>query len=232
MSTTQKHCFIIGPFGEAGSDTRKRSDQLLKHVIRPSVETLGYTPIRALEISEPGLITTQTINHVLDDPIVVADLSGSNPNVFYELALRHAIRMPLVQLIQKGEMLPFNVAGMRTISFDLSDPDSIEEARADVTEQIRAVEGKKPEELDSPVSIAMKHPRAQVRWPLDLVPLDQLIAIERDAGNQWDHIRLACAHSLWSLWPDRTKHVLENQLGDLRQYVARHAQYLLDHYYV
>ena len=156
MSNPKKHCFIIGPIGEDGSDIRKRSDQLLKHVITPSVESLGYAPIRADKISEPGLITSQVIQHIVDDPLVVADLTGSNPNVYYELALRHAIRKPLVQLICKGDKLPFDVAGMRTIPFDLTDPDSIEEARSEIAKQVKAVEGKKPEDLDSPVSVAME----------------------------------------------------------------------------
>ena len=231
MLTTNKHCFIIGPFGEPGTDVRKRSDQLLRHIIRPPVVSLGYEPLRADEMPDPGLITSQVIKHIINDPIVVADLSGSNPNVFYELALRHAIRKPLIQLIRLGDPLPFSVAGMRTIVFDLTDPDSVEKARSDVLEQISAVEAKKPEELDSPVSIVMKPPRREVKWPDDLVPLNQLTSIEADAGHHLDHIRLACAHTLWSLWPERAKHVLENHLGDLRDYVARHAQYILEHYY-
>ncbi|MGC3988161.1 MAG: hypothetical protein QM796_00475 [Chthoniobacteraceae bacterium] len=156
MSTNKKNCFIIGPIGEDGSDIRKRADQLLKHVITLSVEPLGYGCIRADKISEPGLITSQIIQHIVDDPLVVADLTGSNPNVFYELALRHAIRKPLIQLIRKGDKLPFDVAGMRTIPVDLTDPDSIEEARSEIGKQVKAIEGKRPEELDSPVSVAME----------------------------------------------------------------------------
>lgn len=231
MSTTKKNCFIIGPFGEPGSEIRKHSDQLLRHIIRPPVISLGYEPIRADEMPEPGLITSQVIKHIVDDPIVVADLSGSNPNVFYELALRHATRKPLISLIREGDPLPFNVAGMRTIIFDLRDLDSAEKARSDIARQITAIEAQRPEDQESPVSIALTFPRTGVRWPDDLIPLSQLVSIEQDAGNERDHIRLACAHTLWSLWPERAKHVLENQLGDWREYVGGHARYLLDHGY-
>jgi len=231
MSNFKKHCFIVGPIGEDGSEVRRRSDQLRKHVIKPPVESLGYFAIRADEISEPGLITNQIIQHIVDDPLVVADLTDSNPNVFYELALRHAIRKPLVQLVRTGDTLPFDVAGMRTICVDLTDPDSIEKARSDIIEQVRSLEKRKPEDLYSPVSIATKLPSVRGRWPQDLVPLDQLIAMERDASNQWDHIRLACAHTLWSFWPERAKHVLQDQMGDWRDYVGRHARFLLDHGY-
>ena len=65
-----KSCFVIAPTGEPESDTRKRSDQILRHIIRPAVEAKGYTAIRADEISEPGIITSQVIQHVVDDPLV------------------------------------------------------------------------------------------------------------------------------------------------------------------
>ena len=150
----KKNCFIISPIGEEGSDTRKRADQVLKHVVSPALDACGYNPIRADKISEPGLITSQVIQHIIDDPLVVADLTDSNPNVFYELALRHAIRKPLVQIIKKGDKIPFDVAGMRTILVDHTDLDSVDEAKAEIIKQIKAVEGKKPEEIDSPVSLA------------------------------------------------------------------------------
>ena len=78
-----KMCFVIAPIGEPDSDTRKRSDQILRHIVRPAVESKGYTAVRADEISEPGIITSQVIQHVVDDPLVVADLTERNPNVFY-----------------------------------------------------------------------------------------------------------------------------------------------------
>lgn len=78
---------------------------------------------------------------------------------------------------------------------------------------------------------AIDLPPIQDRWPSDLLPADQLIRIEHDAGHHCDHIRFACAHTLWSIRPDRAKYVLENQLGDWREYVGRHARLLLERYY-
>ena len=47
------------------------------------------------------MTTNQVIQHIVDDPPVVADLSDRNPDVLYELAIRHPIRKPLVQIIKK-----------------------------------------------------------------------------------------------------------------------------------
>jgi len=153
---SKKKCFVISPIGEDGSDTRKRADQVLKHVIKPAAEECGFDAIRADDIAEPGLITSQVIQNIIDDPLVIADLTGMNPNVFYELAIRHSIRKPLVQIIQKGDKIPFDVAGMRTVSVDHKDLDSVDEARAEIVKQINSVADKKPKEIDSPISVSVE----------------------------------------------------------------------------
>jgi hypothetical protein len=79
----RKTCFFIAPIGLEGSDVRVRSDQVLKHIVAPAARECGYDTIRADQISEPGIITSQVIQHVVEDPLVVADLTDRNPNVFY-----------------------------------------------------------------------------------------------------------------------------------------------------
>jgi hypothetical protein len=140
--------------GDLGSETRKRADAILKYVIEPPLSECGYKAMRADKISEPGIITSQIITHIMNDPLVVADLTGHNPNVFYELAVRHAIKKPVVQLIQKGERIPFDVSTTRTIQIDHQDLESVDEAKQELAKQIRAVE-KDPSKVDSPISIAV-----------------------------------------------------------------------------
>src|SRR5437016_10492301 len=91
----EKTCFVISPIGDEGSEVRRRSDQVLKHIVRPAARKCGYSSIvRADQMSKPGLITAQVIQCLVNSNLVVADLTGHNPNVFYELAVRHAIRKP------------------------------------------------------------------------------------------------------------------------------------------
>jgi hypothetical protein len=150
-----KICFVIAPIGAEGSNDRIRSDQVLKHVIAPSARECGYEPIRADQISEPGIITSQVIQHVVEDPLVIADLTGRNPNVFYELALRHAVKKAVVQIIHATETIPFDVAASRTIHVDHHDLDSVAKAREEIVRQIRSVE-KNPGEVDTPISVAVE----------------------------------------------------------------------------
>lgn len=150
----KKICFVISPIGEEGSDIRERSDQILKHIITSSVEQLGYTIIRADKIAEPGIITTQIIEHIVDAELVIADLTDKNPNVFYELAIRHAIRKPLVQMIKKGEVIPFDVAATRIIQFDLQSLDSVASAKEEIISQVKSLEAGK-NEINNPISVSL-----------------------------------------------------------------------------
>lgn len=152
--TDKKSCFVISPIGEPDSDTRKRADQILTHVIKPAVAEFGYMAVRADEIDKPGIITSQVIQRVVTDPLVIADLTERNPNVFYELAIRHALRKPLVQIIKKGEQIPFDVAGTRTIQIDHHDLDSVATAKREIAAQIRALETD-PADLETPISVSL-----------------------------------------------------------------------------
>lgn len=182
-SIDTKQCFIISPIGEDLSDTRKRADQVLKHLIRPALELCGYKAVRADEIDKPGLITSQVIQCVVNDELVIADLSETNPNVFYELAIRHSIRKPLIQIIQKGERIPFDVGGMRTISFDHQDLDSVAEAKDAIIAQIKELEAN-PTEMETPISVSIELQKLrQSDNPDDRSYADLLAAISDVRGD-------------------------------------------------
>ena len=151
---TKKLCFVIARIGEPGSPERRRTKQMMRYVIGPAVDECGYEARLADEIDEPGIITQQIVERLIEAPLVVADLTGHNANVFYELALRHAVRKPLVQLIQQGERIPFDVVVTRTIQINFPDPDAIEESRTQIVSQIKAVE-KDSSLVDNPISAAI-----------------------------------------------------------------------------
>jgi hypothetical protein len=148
-------CFFIAPIGTDRSDVRVRSDQVLKHIVSPAAKECGYETVRADQISEPGIITSQVIQHIVEDPLVIADLTGRNPNVFHELAIRHAIKKPVVQIIHGTEPIPFDVAASRTIHFDHHDLDSAAKAREEIVRQIRSAE-KNPKDVDTPITVALE----------------------------------------------------------------------------
>jgi len=151
---TRKICFVISPIGDKGSETADRSDQVFNFIIQPIAQECGYDAVRADQIDKPGVITSQIISHILADPLVIADLTGYNPNVFYELALCHAFRRPVVQIMQEGHPLPFDVAGQRTVFLDHKHLGSVDQAKKKLTAQIKAVE-KDPGQVDNPITAAV-----------------------------------------------------------------------------
>lgn len=150
----KKVCFVVSPIGSEGSDTRERSDKLLKFVISKAIESYGYEAIRADDIAEPGLITSQVIENVVESPLVIADMTNSNANVFYEIAIRHAVKEPIIQLIDSDESIPFDVAGTRTIQIDLEDIESIEKAKSQIQGQIESIE-EGDNHSENPISVAL-----------------------------------------------------------------------------
>lgn len=131
-----RECFVMTPIGELGSDTRKRADRVLRHVIAPAIERLGLTPVRADQIAEPGAINRQILKHVLTARASIADLTDANPNVYYELAVRHSAGLPVVLVARQHTRLPFDLQQLRTIFFDETDLDSAATAREQIGRQL------------------------------------------------------------------------------------------------
>jgi hypothetical protein len=135
-------CFVISPIGAVDSVERKHADLVLSALIEPALTQLGLTAVRADKISKPGMITGQVIDHLCRAKLVIADLSFGNPNVYYELALRHATRKAVVQIIRTSDRLPFDVGQFRTVTIDMTDiytlVPQLDLHRQEITRQCRA----------------------------------------------------------------------------------------------
>ncbi len=112
-----KICFVVTPIGSDESNTRRSAQGVIDSVIRPVLRGLGYKLEVAHEMFQAGSITTQVIKLLLEADMVVANLTELNPNVMYELAVRHAVRKPIVAIVEKGTRLPFDLAEERTLFY-------------------------------------------------------------------------------------------------------------------
>lgn len=117
MSANKKTCFVISPIGEEGSDVRSMADDFLEILVEPSLQPFGFEIIRADKIATSSVITSDVIRYVQNSDLCIIDLTTHNPNVFYECGRRHENGQPFIQLIQKGDDLPFDVSGIRTINY-------------------------------------------------------------------------------------------------------------------
>ena len=106
-------------------------------MIKPVVTEMGYQSIRADELEHMGNITRDIIELLHESDLVIADLSGKNANVFYELGVRHALyRCGTIPIIREGETLPFDIANYRAVFYS-SELDGPEQFRKELEKRIR-----------------------------------------------------------------------------------------------
>ena len=150
----QKICFYITPIGAEDTEHRKHSDMFLNCVVEPALREIGLKVVRADQIGKAGMIGVQVVEHVVRSRLVIADLSYHNPNVFYELCLRHVCGLPTVQIIRAKDGMPFDLQQCRTIQIDTTDiytlVPKLEIYKAEIATQVRrALED--PDSVDNPI---------------------------------------------------------------------------------
>jgi hypothetical protein len=91
---------------------------------------------RADKLVHPGLIDAQIIHKLLTAEIVVADLTGLNPNVFYEIGIRHMAQKPIIHMHEVGEKIPFDVSLYRSLAYSRLRPKDLTQAQAGLREMV------------------------------------------------------------------------------------------------
>jgi hypothetical protein len=135
-----KNCFVVGPIGAADSPVRVHADWLLEEIISPVMQDYPeFVVHRADKLNQPGLIDTQVITHLLNDDLVIADITTLNPNAFYEIGIRHMAQKPIIHMHKKGEKIPFDISAYRSIEFSLERPNDLREARGLLKSAVDAV---------------------------------------------------------------------------------------------
>lgn len=114
------NCFVVMPFGHTPDEIRWFSGWY-KMVIEEGVRAAGFQPILSAAQQRPDAINDEIRAHLALDPMVVIDLGGldpqdaPNPNVMYELGIRHAFNLPHVIMAWEGQRLPFDISNQRVI---------------------------------------------------------------------------------------------------------------------
>jgi O-acetyl-ADP-ribose deacetylase (regulator of RNase III) len=124
---TGKTCFAIMPYGRPGEpgpdnarDQRQHFDAVYDFICE-TVKEVGIRPLRSDRTVEATPIHGRMLTDIIDADLAIVDITNGNPNVFYELGVRHTARRHTTLLIGHGETRPpFNLNGVRVISYDLA----------------------------------------------------------------------------------------------------------------
>ncbi|MGA3303223.1 MAG: hypothetical protein ABSC72_08025 [Methylovirgula sp.] len=125
--TAGKSCFVIMPFGKKQDID---FDYIHDTIFKPTIRALALNGKRCDEVSKAGLIHKDMIERIISSDVVIVDITTNNPNVFYELGVRHtACRSGTILVRRAGSMIPFNIGSMLVFEYDESTPESIDLAR-------------------------------------------------------------------------------------------------------
>jgi tetratricopeptide (TPR) repeat protein len=145
------------PFGiKTGPDSRTINfDTVYEQLIKPAIAAAGLEPIRADHEEAGGFIQKPMFEALLLCEFAVADLTNANPNVFYELGIRHAVRpWSTVPIMAEGGRLPIDVDALKTVFYQIGSnsapsPDRLETTRNVIAGMLR--EAKSGSLKDSPI---------------------------------------------------------------------------------
>ena len=123
-------CFVMMPFGEW-------FDRYYKEIYVPAIKEAGFEPVRADELFSTGSVVEQIWEQIEKSTVMLADLTGKNPNVFYELGLAHAARKPVVFTTGSLDDVPFDLRHLRVIPYEIREPDWNAKLKQSVTAYLK-----------------------------------------------------------------------------------------------
>ena len=143
------HCFTIMPFGGW-------FDQYYESIYCPAIEAAGLKPCRADDLYRPSTIVNDIWSYTQKAKLILADLSGKNPNVFYELGLAHALAKPAILVTESIDDVPFDLRALRVLEYNKNQPRWGELLQEKITTSIREVL-ESPIQAVLPAFLAVKH---------------------------------------------------------------------------
>lgn len=123
-------CFVMMPFGDW-------NDRYYQEIYVLAIKDAGFEPSRADELFTSGSVVEQIWEQIKKSKVLVADLTGKNPNVFYELGLAHAATKPVIFVASSIEDIPYDLRHLRVIIYDNREPEWAAKLRNQITDYLK-----------------------------------------------------------------------------------------------
>jgi tetratricopeptide (TPR) repeat protein len=154
-----RQCFVIIPFAVEFKNQWELA-------VMPAIQDAGLVPVRGDDSSlAAGVIMSDVTRLIYQSDLVIADLTGRNPNVMYELGLAHAAQKPVVMIAQHDTDVPFDLSHVRYLQYDVRD---LSQLRRALTERAKATLATPPKRL------ARFFPELEILRPEDVDALKYL----------------------------------------------------------
>ena len=136
-------CFVLMPFGEW-------FDRYFREIYAPAIRDAGLEPIRADGIFTSGTVIEQIWEQISKAKVLLAELSGKNANVFYELGLAHALGKPVIIVSCDLEDVPFDLRHLRVVTYDVRSPTWADDLKRDVVAYLRSARSDPEKSIPQP----------------------------------------------------------------------------------
>ena len=136
----KKKCFVIMPFSATTSCKQNEWLDIFENTIKPAIDDSGFN----YECSRASLTMGNIINDIIDNlnrsEVVIADLTDRNPNVFYELGVRHSLRNVTILITQRMDDIPFDLQPYAVIKYDWKTKQGKESFKQDIAKVLSEIE--------------------------------------------------------------------------------------------
>jgi hypothetical protein len=130
--TTEDVCFVLMPFNP---EFRKNYES----VFCPAIRAANLQPLRSDEIFGARTVMLDIWRSINTAAVILAEVTGQNPNVFYELGLTHAVGKPAVIVTRSMDDVPFDLKSLRCLPYDVDDPDWGAKLKVDIQRALESV---------------------------------------------------------------------------------------------
>lgn len=151
--TKKKTCFVVTPIGDENAPIRRHIDGIIDQAIIPAIGDEFEIKVAHREY-EIGSINDRVIQRVCNSDLVIANLTGLNPNVMFEIAIRYSFGKPAIVIAEKDTKLPFDIVDENTI-FYINDPAGAAELKENIKKFVQKIDWSKSEY--GPVFSAIKN---------------------------------------------------------------------------
>lgn len=148
-------CFVLMPIADVIDYDTGHFGRVYEHLLKPAILAAGYVPVRADDTVKTDYIVVGIIQKIVESAMVVCDFSSRNPNVMYELGIRHAFNKSVVLVKDRKTEKIFDIQGLRYTEYDETlRIDSVNKDISKINSAIRETAEGGPEAMNSIVQLA------------------------------------------------------------------------------
>ena len=128
-----RKAFVLMPFAEP-------YNAHYGSIFKPALEAVGYDVSRADDLFAPRPIVEDIATSIKNADLILCEMSGKNPNVFYELGLAHSLGKPVILVSQSMEDIPFDLRHIRVLLYVCADVDWADKLRKKIAAAAREMD--------------------------------------------------------------------------------------------